>query len=46
MTEKWIRVDKTDDYIKCDRYCWTVAELVAIARSAEHWNSQKVKGND
>jgi len=45
MTEKWIRVGKTDYYIKCDRYCWTVGKLVAWAIKAEQRNTQKVKSN-
>lgn len=28
MSEKWIRVGKTDYHIKSDRYCWTVAKRV------------------
>lgn len=28
MAENWMRVGKTDYYIKSDRYCWTVARRV------------------
>jgi hypothetical protein len=46
MSENWIRVGKTDYYIKCDRYCWTVAKLVARAIKTGNPNVHVVKGND